>query len=482
MPLIQFHAMHRRAFLRAASAASVAMGLPWAGCSESQAGGPMNGIPAVDSDTPWWQQHNFASVVEELDVANLEVRGAIPPELDGVYLRNGSNPRQGDNTHWFLGDGMIHGVRLERGRASWYRNRYVRTPWLENGSSGVPGGPNTHANVSLVHHAGRVLASGEVGFPYEIDPTDLSTVGPHDFDGGLETNFTAHPAIDPATGYLHFFGYGFLPGAFLIYCVADADGALIQCEPVDIPASTMMHSFAITDRDVVFWDLPVLFDLGVFSERGFPFRWDASHPARIGVMPLGGLASDIRWVQIDPCYVFHTLNAFREGGEIVIDVCRYDEIMNGERFGSIDPELRRWRIDTGGESLAFSDTVVTDRTVEFPFHDRRFTGRPTRYGWFVQTRDHPDTVDPGGLLRYDSQTGAFDEWDPGPLRQSGEPFFVPAAAGEGDGWLIAYVYDFGEDASDLVILNATQVGAGPVAEVRMPRRVPHGFHGVWVPA
>jgi carotenoid cleavage dioxygenase len=474
--------MRRRAFLRATSAAGLAMGFPLAGCASDQTTPSATRVPPLDPNLPWWQQHNYASVLQELDVADLEVRGAIPPELDGVYLRNGSNPREGDNTHWFLGDGMIHGVRLEQGRASWYKNRYVRTPFYEDGSTGVPGGANSHANVSLVHHAGRVLAAGEVGFPYEIDPTDLSTVGPYDFNGGLETAFTAHPAIDPNTGYLHFFGYGFLGGEFLTYCVADADGALVSCEVVDIPASTMMHSFAITDRDVIFWDLPVLFDLSVFSERGFPFRWDASHPARIGVMPLGGPASEIRWVQIDPCYVFHTLNAFREGDDIVLDVCRYDEMMNGERFGSLDPELRRWRIDTSGEALSFSDSVVTDRTVEFPFHDRRFTGRPTRYGWFVATRDNPDTVDPGGLVRYDSQTGAFDEWDPGPLRQSGEPFFVSGAGGEGEGWLVTYVYDFSEDASDLVILDATDVAAGPVAEVRMPRRVPHGFHGVWVPA
>ncbi len=473
--------MQRRAFLRATSAAAAAAaGAPSFLLSACGTNLPKADL-VVDPNIPWWRQHNFGPVFDELDETDLKVRGAIPPELNGVYVRNGSNPQASDNTHWFLGDGMVHGVRLGGGEAKWYRNRYVRTTFYEDGIGfGVPQGPNTYANVSLVYHADRLLASGEVGFPYELNPSDLSTVGAHDFAGELNNYFTAHPAIDPATGFMHFFGYGFGP-PFLTYCVADDQGTLLSCEAVAARGATMMHSFAITDRDVIFWELPVVFDLSVLSETGWMFRWDADFGARIGVMPLGGPASEIRWVEIEPCYVFHHLNAFRVGDDIVVNVCRYDEMMNGERFGAIDPQLRRWTIGTAGEELTFSESTLSERNIEFPYSDRRNFGRATRYGWFTSLRDHPETLDPAGVVRYDSQTGMIDEWEPSPYRQSGEPLFVPAGDGEGDGWLLTFVYDRSADATDLVILDATVVGGGPVAEVRMPRRVPHGFHGTWVP-
>ncbi|TPW10740.1 MAG: carotenoid cleavage dioxygenase, partial [Acidimicrobiaceae bacterium] len=163
---------------------------------------------------------------DEVETFELSVRGAIPPELNGLYARNGSNPASGESPHWFFGDGMAHGVRLGAGRAEWYRNRWVRTTMYEGGltfGTGPPGGASNQSNVSLIWHGGRLLSSGEVGSPYELDPLDLSTRGVHDFGGGLTSSFTAHPKIDPATGNLHFFGYGFVP-PYLTYSVADPSG------------------------------------------------------------------------------------------------------------------------------------------------------------------------------------------------------------------------------------------------------------------
>ncbi|MEM9729089.1 MAG: carotenoid oxygenase family protein [Myxococcota bacterium] len=474
--------LQRRAFLRATTAAAAAIALPSWGCARREVRTVAPMLAELDPNAPWWLQQNFGPVVEERDVASLAVRGAIPPELDGVYVRNGSNAQNGQSTHWFLGDGMIHGVRLSGGNARWYKNRYVRTPWYESKTQlGAPGGPNTQANVSLVHHGGRLLASGEVGFPYAIDPSDLSTVGFHDFDGRLDTSFTAHPAIDPQTGAMHFFGYGF-EEPFVTYHVADRAGALVHSEAVDARAPTMMHSFAITDRDVVFWELPVVFDLDEFDRSGWFFRWDSGLGARIGVMPLGGPASALRWVDVEPCYVYHAANAFREGDDVVVDVCRYREMMNGERFGSVPTTLVRWRVGTGGDELTFSETMLSDRSFEFPYTDRRFAGRPNRYSWYTTFRSNPAILNPAGVARYDAKTGKLDEWEPGPARQSGEPLFVDAGGTEGEGWLLTYVYDAERRSSDLAVFDATAVRKGPVAEVLMPNRVPHGFHGAWVPA
>jgi carotenoid cleavage dioxygenase-like enzyme len=478
--------LSRRAFLRASAFAGAGLTLPgrWLlGCGSDDGG--TAAVPLeVDPSLPWWLQNNFEPVFEEITETDLEVRGSIPSSLDGLYVRNGSNPQAANNTHWFFGDGMLHGVRIRDGRALWYRNRYIRTPLYEGGLTAVEGGAplggNNQSNVSAIYHAGKVLTSGEVGLPYEIDPSDLSTVGAYDFAGELSTSFTAHPKIDPATGHLHFFGY-FFAEPYVTYHVADASGALIHSEVVPGRGPTMMHSFAITDRDAIFWELPVLFD-GQFEPSGWPFSWDESFGARIGVMPLGGRAADLRWVEIDPCYVFHELNAFREGDDVVVDVCRYDRMMAGERFGTVNPRLTRWRIGTGGEALTFSDQQLDDTLWEFPFHDRRFTGRPNRYGWLTTVREHPDTIDLAGVASRDQQTGEVRIWDPGPNSHAGEAFFVPDGDGEGEGWLMTFVYDHARDTTDLVILDALAVERGPVAEIRMPSRVPYGFHGLWVPA
>jgi carotenoid cleavage dioxygenase len=181
----------------------------------------------------------------------------------------------------------------------------------EGGSA--PGRGANQSNVSAVHHAGKLLTSGEVGFPFQIDPNDLSTAGVYDFGGALATSFTAHPKVDPATGNLHFFGYWFVP-PYLTYHVADPSGRVILSADIPVQKPTMIHSFAITERDAVFWEFPVVFDLqAAIAGSKNPFAWDASYGARIGILPLAGPVRDMRWVEIDPCYVFHEVNAFAKG-------------------------------------------------------------------------------------------------------------------------------------------------------------------------
>jgi carotenoid cleavage dioxygenase len=491
--------VQRRDLLRlaAAAAAAVPAAAILAACAD---GSPSASAPSTtapfrepfDPRRPWWLQGNFAPVTREVHVTDLEVRGAIPRSLDGLYVRNGSNAVSGKSGHWFLGDGMVHGVRLERGRARWYRNRWVRTELYTSGGSigdgGAPGGATGYSNVSVFSHADRLLTSGEIGFPYRLSPDDLSTVGVYDFDGRLTTNMTAHPKIDPGTGLMHFFGYGFTP-PYLTYHVADATGALVASHPITVGKSTMMHDFAITEHDVVFWELPVLFDMDMAVrsiQRGellFPFRWDPTYGARLGVMPLEDDGSKLRWVEIDPCYVFHGVNAFRDGERVHVDVCRFDSMFahGVERINDARGELHRWTIDTSGDELAFDDQLLEGEVqIDLPTIDHRHRGRGYRYGWFVESRDSDDTVDFAGVVRRDFARSELARWGPGPARHGGEALFVADGSSEGDGWVMVYVYDAREDESTLAILDATDVAAGPVAEVVLPQRVPYGFHATWV--
>lgn len=499
-PLAGHDPIDRRVFLRglgifgAVAAVGGAGGLLTACSSSGEMSSRGVTVPptgmSYDPSRPYWLQGNFAPVTGETDVVDLSISGALPRELSGLYVRNGSNPATGESPHWFLGDGMVHGVKIEQGKVRWYRNRYVRTPLYEGRTGLLTGGPPGKAanqsNVSVVQHGGRLFTLGEIGFPYELSPTDLSTIGPFNFAGKLETAMTAHPKIDPATGNLHFFGYGFLP-PYLTYHVASADGILIHSEEIPVAGPTMMHDFAITDRDAIFWDLPVVFDLqaAVRSVQGdngaFPFRWDPAYGARIGVMPLGGPASLLRWVEIDPCFVFHGVNAYRDGDIIVVDVCRLASAFdaNGD-FG--ESSVRRWKIDTSGSTLSFSEEVLSDTQMDLPAIDRRQVGRRHRAAWYLTVDNSgPAPFEFSGILGLDSIDGTVDRWEPGPNYRAGEVVFAPAGPGEGEGWLLLFAYDKARDASDFVVLDATNVAAGPVARAELPVRVPYGFHGWWVP-
>src|SRR5882757_7010173 len=147
--------------------------------------------------TPVYLQGHLAPVVDEIEARALPVIGALPPELDGRYFRNGPNPLPGrDPHHWLTGDGMLHGIRLQAGRAQWYRNRWVRTNQLAGAPFIRPDGRRdltaVSANTNVIRHADRILALVESGLPYELTP-ELDTIGSYDFDGRLTTAMTGHP-------------------------------------------------------------------------------------------------------------------------------------------------------------------------------------------------------------------------------------------------------------------------------------------------
>lgn len=432
-----------------------------------------NGLPGTGQ---FFERGNYAPVVDELTEFDLPVEGAIPAELDGWYLRNGPNPRQA-TAHWFTGDGMIHGVRIENGRAAWYRNRWVRTDSFKEqfplyNADGTRNLRASVANTHVVNHAGRTLALVESSLPYEITD-ELDTVGAYDFGGKLVDSMTAHPKICPTTGELHFFGYGSLFEPYVTYHRADADGALTINRPIDVKAMTMMHDFALTAEHVVFMDLPIVFNLDVAmnGESDMPFRWSDEYGARFGVLRRDDPFGEVRWFEIEPCYVFHVANAFDGDGTIELQAVRYPELWRNSGGFDVDGVLWSWTIDLRAGTV--TERQLDDRGVEFPRIDDRLTGLRADYTVAVADRS---------WLRYDVGTGTAVEHklgDGGP----GEAVFVPSSDGPADestGWYLGYVYDPGRDGSDLVIIDASDFTGAPVARIKLPQRVPYGFHGNWI--
>lgn len=424
-------------------------------------------------------QRFTTAVSDEIEAVDLPVFGSLPPELCGDYVRNGPNPAPGSPAgHAFLGDGMLHGVRLDGGRARAYRNRWVRTRSFLGQTTYLKAFGRIDltasvANTSVIAHAGRLFALVESSLPYEVTRS-LDTLGPHDFAGRLKTPFTAHPRRCPRTGELHAFGMSLMPGR-LTYHRVDAVGALIESRPIKIARVTMMHDFALTDKSAIFFDLPVIFDLKRAVRGAMPYRWDDTHRARIGVVPRDRAAGRVRWFPIEPCFVFHFANAYETADRIVIDAIRYPDLWrDATEIG--DGSLYRWTIDRRTGSV--SETVLDDTRIEFPRYDERRTGTQHRYTYAVADDDGTGRA----VVRYDVRDGAQQVHRFVPGTFPGEFTFVPAHAGaaEDAGWLIGFAYDAARDVSDLVVLDASDIAAPPVATVALPVRVPFGFHGNWI--
>ncbi len=243
---------------------------------------------------------------------------------------------------------------------------------------------------------------------------------------------------------------------------------------------TMMHDFNLTERHVVFMDLPVVFDLDLAIQGTMPYRWDDDYGARLGVLPRDGTDADVQWFEIDPCYVFHPMNAYDADGAITLDVVRYAQLWAGDNRGfDAAAHLTRWTIDLAVGAV--KEEQLDDRGTEFPRVDPRVVGRRHRFGYAVQTDVGAQTRS-GVLIKYDQAEGSARTHHFGAGREAGEPVFVPSADGraEDDGWVMTYVFDAARDTSDFVLLDARDFEGPPVATVPLPQRVPAGFHGSWI--
>lgn len=452
---------------------------------------------------------NFAPVREESDFLDLPVEGAIPPELSGTYYRNGPNPQfepRDPNYHWFAGDGMIHAFTVANGKVS-YRNRYVRTPkWeLEHAAGkalfGTFGNPMTSdpdvigkdsgiANTNIIWHAGKLLALEEGHEPFALDPRRLEPRGYVEY-AGVAKRFTAHPKIDPETGELVFFGYmvGDLPFSNgMAYGVVDKAGKVTRLDRFEAPFGAMVHDFFVTRNYVMFPVLPLTGSLDRAMKGQMPFAWEPEKGSHIGVMRRDAGVETMRWFTTDPCYVFHPMNMYEEGDMLVVDVMEYERAplfpgADGSPAKNSSAYLTRWVFDLNDNTNAIKRTRIDDLAGEFPRFDERHAGLAYAHGYFVGNSKDDGKVTFDTIAHLDHGTGKRVDYRFAAGDAPGEPVFVPRAANadEGDGALVTTVYRGAEDRTDFVVFDARDVGAGPIATAKLPRRVPFGFHGNWAP-
>ena len=448
----------------------------------------------------------YAPVADEISARDLPVIGEIPKDLYGAYFRNGPNPAAAPKGmhHWFDGDGMIHGLWFENGKAR-YANRFVRTEDFAAERAGalpMPGiferaearaGRRTvykdTANTDLVFHDGRLLALWYIsGQPVSVDAATLETAGFETFGGALPMNVSAHSKVDPATGEFVFFDYA-LYEPKMAFGTASKDRRLTHYQEVELPGPRLPHDMGMTENYVILHDLPVVFTDQAIRQR----LWNihvADQPTRFGVVPRRG--GEPKWFSFPTCYIYHVINAWEEGDEVVMAACKM--VPNGfspdpSAYGPYAamttvlalrarPFLWRMNLRTGEGR----ETQLDDRLSEFPVVNFEKQGRKSLFSYHVVMDDHVEQRY-CGLLKYVLSTGDAIAHDFPKGVYGSEPAFAPreGAAAEDDGYAITFVAEAGSGASEALVIDARHFSAPPIARVKLPTRVPAGFHGCWAP-
>jgi len=451
----------------------------------------------------------YEPVAKETTALDLTVIGEIPKDLWGCFYRNGPNPAQAPEGlhHWFDGDGMVHALYFENGKAE-YRNRYVKTrDHLAdlNGGCGAGGVlyPSTRAdaassrgdlvykdtaNTDVVVHNGELMALWYIsGQPVRMDARTLETIRIENFGGALPRHVSAHSKVDPVTGEFVFFDYS-LYEPWMSFGTVSADNELIHFQKVELPGPRLPHDMGLTENYVILHDLPVVFtDSGLRNSR-----WNinfADQPARFGVVPRNGSGDQVRWFETDSCYIYHVINAWEDGDEVVMSACMmvpnphplnpaygpYAPMVNVLALNAIPVE---WRMNM--KTGAVKKRQLDDRIGEFPVVNLDYATRPTRWSYHV-AMSMTELQRFKGLIKYDLLSGAAQTYDFEPQMFGSEPAFAPRLdpKSEDDGYVIVFATDENTGRSEVQVIDALTFEAGPVARVLLPVRVPAGFHGTW---
>ena len=420
-------------------------------------------------------QGNYAPVTSSLHQTELPCRGQLPEDLNGLFVRNGPNPMtppKASKHHWFVGDGMLHGIRFEQGRALWYRNQ----PVSANGST---------ANTHVIGHAGNLYALVEAGgAPVKVDD-QLNSLDEPAFENTLPRGLSAHTKFEAATGSIHAMCYDFKRGYRLSYVEIGADNRLAQHKEIKLPSQSMVHDCALTENYILIFDLSITFSPSRLIRRYFPFAWNSKHQARIGLLHRKDLSQGITWFDIAPCYIFHAMNAFEDrAGRVILEAMRYERIFDQNKlgpFGEALPYPTRWTMDVGTRSV--TEDQLDDRASEFPRVHPDLEGQETQFGYALGVGRDANALDFNQILKYHRRDDHVAVHQLAPSKMASEPVFVPKhdAKAEDEGYLMSYVFDQDKNTSELIVLDAQNVAAEPIACIELPQRVPFGFHGSWVP-
>lgn len=470
---------------------------------------------------------NFSPVLDELPPTECEiVSGSLPSDLNGAYIRNGPNPQflPRGPYHLFDGDGMLHCIKINQGKAT-LCSRYVRTyKYLTERDAGAPLFPNVFsgfngltasaargvltaakvvtgqfnpsngiglANTSLALFGGALFALGESDLPYKVKIApdgDVITLGRHDFDGKLSMSMTAHPKTDPDTGETFAFRYGPIP-PFLTYFKINPDGEKQPDVPVfSMTSPSFLHDFAITKKYAIFTEIQIGMNPVEMISGGSPVGVNHAKVPRIGVIPKYAKdESEMRWFEVSGFNNVHAINAWDEddGNSIVMIAPNIMSVEHTlQHMELVHASMEKIKIDlkTG---MVWRHPVST-RNLDFAIINPAYIGKKNKYVYAAIGDPQPKVA---GVVKVDVSVAEGERRDCivasriyGVGCYGGEPFFVPKEGNvdEDDGYLVTYVHNENNGESSFLVMDAKSPDLEIVANVKLPRRVPYGFHGLFV--
>jgi carotenoid cleavage dioxygenase-like enzyme len=432
---------------------------------------------AADNDNPFLQGP-FKPTMEEwiADTDSMEVIGEIPKDLHGIYVRNTHNQVHESIGiyHPFDGDGMLHAMHFEDGRAT-YRNRFVQTtgflaeqaagrslwpgllsPQLATRRGwGAIGAMKDNAGTDVIAHAGKLLATMSQGSePWRLDPVTLETLGPDaNWARLVPDGVSSHSKVDPATGEMMFFNYPEHP-PYMHYGVIDRDNRLVHYVPIELPGARWPHDLGITRHYAILHDTPFFFDPEALRRGERRLEFHADLPARFGVIPRYGDSASVRWFEAKPCHILHLSNCYEDGDEVVMDGCimpnprkpavgqsstherqaAYERIRAHLDKHNNHTFMYRWRFNL--KTGRTTEEQIDDEITEFPVVSNDYVGRPYRYSYNVLYQKGEWLF--RGLKRYDMLTGRTQTLEYGPGCYGSEPQVARrvGAVDEDDGYVI----------------------------------------------
>jgi carotenoid cleavage dioxygenase-like enzyme len=456
----------------------------------------------------------FAPIDQEYTLEDLPITGAVPTELNGSFYRNGPNQKHSPigDYHLFAGDGMSHVFHITDGKVS-YCNRWIETAKYrleqEQGRAVIdPMNPfnceegyvdfvltdrEGLANTACIWHAGKLLILEEAHLPFEVDPKTLKSIGSYNFDGKLPRAMTAHPKVDPVSGDMVFFAYmasDTFASDMEVYRV-NPQGELTDSIRIPTAYPAMVHDFVVTENYIVIPVFPLTGSMDRAIAGGPPLAWEPEKGASVCVIPRDDFSEEkVRWIECDPVFIFHYMNAYDENGVLTIDACQFEHAplfpdAEGNVLPDSPPVLHRWTIDLNEDSPQVQIKKIDSYESEFPQVDPRYATKKYRYGFYTSPEGDDGLDLYNAVARYDHQDGSVERYSFGDKATTftSEAIFVPRSddGPEGDGFLLSVVTDMSVGNSALYIMDAQDLSSGPVAVAQLDHRVPVGFHGGWKP-
>ncbi|HEX6099429.1 MAG TPA: carotenoid oxygenase family protein [Thermoanaerobaculia bacterium] len=441
---------------------------------------------------PW--RGVFRDLPREHGFEPLRVEGTLPEQLRGVLYRCGP-ARFGIGgepyLHWFDADGAVAAVRFEGSRVDaavrtvatrWLREERAANRQLYRSYAQLGRGwrrwltlPKNPANISVMPYDGQVLALWEAGLPIALDPSTLEARGETDLGGRIGPTFSAHPHRVGKT----LFNFGVKYGPKFSIDLYRFENGIARVANIPLPRPTIIHDFIATSKHIVFFCPPVrlrlarlLAGMGSFDSN---LAWEPQHGTEVVVVPLADPDKPVRFT-VPPFFQWHFVNAWEEGGTLVVDYLPYDDFETNAWFGRAPyeparqpPPSRYARARLDLKSRRMDVDVLSEVSVDFPAIHPDAAGREHDQVWLLDF----DRSIPPSLVRFDTGSRTMRRV---PL---GENTFPSEAIVTPEGWVLSLVYDGGRDASYVAVIDGARPEDGPVARLWFDHAIPFLFHGAW---